>query len=355
MKILLRYLGVRLAFGWLLVFLVLTALFSIMELVGQLDDIGAGRYQIVDAFLYVAYTLPGRALDLAAVSSLLGGVVALGTLAKGNELLALRACGFSVFRIARIALSAGAVIMLATLVLAQYVVPPLEQKAKVNRELALADVGTLLPTGGFWAIEDGHFINVGASAETGALADVSIYEFDEEGRPLSYVAASEAKIGENGLWVGRDVRQLLFLGPRVLDREITILPLGVFLSSKQVDILSITPAMLSLDGLYKYIGSLRARGQNADQYVLELWQKVTLPLKVGAMIFFALPFVFGPAREASPGRRVTLCAVIGISYYYFDQALGYAGLLLGIHPACTTLLPLAIILLMSTWLLLRVT
>ena len=73
-----------------------------------------------------------------------------------------------------------------------------------------------------------------------------------------------------------------------------------------------------------------------------------------AMIFFSLPFAFGHAREANPGRRISLGAVVGISYYYFDQALGYTGLLLGLHPAFTTLLPLAIITLMASWLLFRV-
>ncbi len=102
MRMLARYISFRLAFGWLLVFLIMTALFSFLELVGQLDDIGEGSYQAKDAFLYVAYTLPGRVLGLAAVSSLLGGIVGLGTLANTDELLAMRACGFSVFRIARV-------------------------------------------------------------------------------------------------------------------------------------------------------------------------------------------------------------------------------------------------------------
>ena len=108
------------------------------------------------------------------------------------------------------------------------------------------------------------------------------------------------------------------------------------------------------DELYQYIQVLQNRGQNTDQFVLALWQKMTLPFKVGAMLFFSLPFVFGAAREANPGRRVTLGAIVGISYYYFDQALGYTGLLLGIHAAFTTLLPLAIIVLIAFWLLFRV-
>jgi len=63
MKLLHRYIGLRLIFGWLLVLLILTALFSILELVGQLDDIGEGSYQVRDAFIYVAYTYPGRVLN----------------------------------------------------------------------------------------------------------------------------------------------------------------------------------------------------------------------------------------------------------------------------------------------------
>ncbi len=354
MNILCRYIGVRLAFGWLLVFLVLTALFSILELVGQLDDIGEGSYQLGDAFRYVAYTLPGRGLNLAAVSSLLGSIVALGSLATGNELMAMRACGYSVFRIARVVLSAGAPLMLGVLLMAQYVVPPLEQQAKFHRELALSEAGTMLPTGGFWTRDNNRFVNVRASTAGGGLADVSVYEFDREGKPTGYVAAREAAIGRDGQWVGRQVRQITFADRQILDRQIATLEMGVFLNTRQVDILRITPAMLPLDKLYRYILALREGGQNADPYVLALWQKTTLPLKMGAMMLFSLPFVFGSTREANLGRKVTLGAIVGISYYYFDQALGYTGLLLGLHPAFTTLLPLVIIISMAMWFLLRV-
>jgi lipopolysaccharide export system permease protein len=350
-----RYITARLAFGWLLVFLTMTALFSFLELVSQLDDIGKGSYQTIDAFLYVAYTLPGRVLGLAAVSSLLGAIVGLGTLANTDELLAMRSCGISVFRVARVLLSAGSVIIIGVLLLTQFVVPPLEQKAKINRELALSEEGSLLSSGGFWTRDSNNrFINVRSSAAGVGLADVSIYEFDDQGKPISYVGAAKTEIGKDGQWVGHDARQINFSDKLITDQVEPSLALDVFLNTRQINILSITPAMLSLDELYQYIQVLRERGQNTEQFVLALWQKTTLPLKVGAMLFFSLPFVFGTAREVNPGRRVTLGAIAGISYYYFDQALGYMGLLLGVHPAFTTLLPLAIIILIATWLLFRV-
>ena len=354
MRILTRYISRRLAFGWLLVFFIMTALFSFLELVGQLDDVGEGSYQVKDAFMYVAYTMPGRVISLAAVSSLMGGIIALGTLANSDELLAMRSCGFSVFRIARVVLISGSVIMLGVLLLAQFVVPSLEQKAKINRELAISGEGVLLSRGGFWTRDNNRFINVRSSSSGAGLADVSVYEFNELGKPVRCVTSEEAEILKNGEWLGRDVRQITFSDGNVSDQLRPSQDLGVLLNRKQADILSITPDMLSLDKLYQYIQLLEKRGQDADQYVLALWQKAALPLKVGAMIFFSLPFAFGPAREANPGRRVTLGAIVGISYYYFDQALGFTGLLLGLHPAFTTLLPLAIITLMASWLLLRV-
>jgi lipopolysaccharide export system permease protein len=354
MKILFRYIGIRLGWGWLLVFLTLTALFSILELVGQLDDIGQGRYQIRDAFMYVIYTLPGRALNLAAVSSLLGSIVALGSLAKGDELLAMRTCGVSVFRIARMVLGAGVVLMLGVLILAQFVVPPLEQRAKVRREVALADLGTLLPEGGFWTRDNNRFINVRSYAFDKGLDDLSVYEFDGQGKPVSFISARGAEIGPDGRWICQDVRKVTFLDQGVDDRSIPTLTLDVFLNTKQVDVLSVTPQMFSISALYRYIQVLQSRGQNTDQYVLSLWQKMTLPLKLAAMIFFSLPFVFGSAREVRSGRRITLGTIVGISYYYFDQALGYLGLLFGLHPAFTTLLPLGLIVLLAVWLLRRV-
>jgi len=354
MRILTRYISLRLAFGWLLVFFIMTALFSFLELVGQLDDVGEGSYRMKDAFMYVAYTLPGRVISLAAVSSLVGGIIALGTLANSDELLAMRACGFSVLRIARVVLSSGIVIMLGVLLLAQFVVPSLEQKAKINRELAISGEGMLLSKGGFWTRDKNRFINVRSSSSGAGLADVSVYEFNEQGVPVKCVTSEETEILGKREWLGRNVRQITFSGSTVSGERRSSQELGVLLNRKQADILSITPDMLSLDKLYQYIQLMKKRGQDVDQYVLALWQKVTLPLKVGAMIFFSLPFAFGPAREANPGRRVTLGAIVGISYYYFDQALGYTGLLIGLHPAFTTLLPLAIITLLASWLLLRV-
>ena len=129
------------------------------------------------------------------------------------------------------------------------------------------------------------------------------------------------------------------------------------LLDEYLEVISVAPGDYPADGAYDVtifdgMAPTLAPGTGHVLYLNPL--EGTLPFKVGAMLFFSLPFVFGAAREANPGRRVTLGAIVGISYYYFDQAPGYTGLLLGIHTAFTTLLPLAIIVLIAFWLLFRV-
>ena len=61
-------------------------LFSLFELLSQLDEVGKGSYQMSDAFIFVALTLPKRLLDLMPISTLLGGIIALGLLADHGNL-----------------------------------------------------------------------------------------------------------------------------------------------------------------------------------------------------------------------------------------------------------------------------
>jgi len=146
MKTLDRYIGSRFIWGFLLVMLILVFLFSFLELVVQLDDVGKGNYQVLDCFLFVALTLPTRILDLVSLSALLGSILALGMLADRGELVAMRAAGLSVGRICVSVLAAGGLLMMLTGIVAEFVAPPLEQQARTRRSLAISGSPTMLLT-----------------------------------------------------------------------------------------------------------------------------------------------------------------------------------------------------------------
>jgi lipopolysaccharide export system permease protein len=337
-KIIDRYLARSFLRGWLIVNLILAGLFSFLELAKQLDDIGEGRYNLTDALLYVALTLPGRMIELAPASALLGSIIALGLLGRNLELIALRASGISIQRVGW-AFARPAVLTLLVLLLgAQFVIPTLEQTAWTLRETELTESGTILPRGGFWTRDGKRFINLRTERNDGTHS-VDIYEFDDSGKLADYLHARETQIGSEGNWELHDVQQKMITERGILGSEMPQLILPDLLTREQAAVLALPPETLSLSELFSMITNLEKREQNAGRYRLALWQKLSLPLMTVAMIMVSLPFVCGTFRSAGLGWRIMVGAIIGVAFFFLNQILGYTGLILQISPAWTTLFP----------------
>jgi lipopolysaccharide export system permease protein len=338
-----RYVARSFLRGWLSVNLVFAGLFSFLELARQLDDVGEGSYRMADALLYVVLTLPGRMLDLAPPSALLGSILGLGLLAKHQELLALQSFGISIQRIGWTVVRPAVLVLLVLLLGAEFVIPTLEQTAWTRRETALSESGKILPRGGFWARDGNRFINLRTARGDGSQ-ELDLYSFDTKGRLTGYTHAREAEIGDDGSWLLRDVRRKEFTPQGSRGRHMARFVIPHLLSREQAAVLALPPQALSLSDLIGFIASLEKRGQNADRYRLTLWQKFSLPVMTAAMIIFSLPFAFGPARHAALGWRIMVGAIVGVAFFFLDQVLGYTGLILRISPIWTTLVPALLVL-----------
>ena len=112
MKKLDLYIGSSILWSLALVVTILVVIFSFLEFVSQLDDVGKGNYQLKDVLLFIGLTLPRRILDMMPISTLLGSIVALGLLADHGELLAMQAGGMSVRRICWSVFALGTLLIL---------------------------------------------------------------------------------------------------------------------------------------------------------------------------------------------------------------------------------------------------
>jgi lipopolysaccharide export system permease protein len=353
MKIIERYIALHTLYGVLVVLSLFAILFSFMELLSQINDVGKGNYQLLDAFVFVAATLPKRIVDLLPICILLGSIIALGVLADRFELIAMQASGISAQRISWSVLSAGVVLMLAAFMLAEFVAPPLDQRARIRRSQAIYGKGIMLTKGGFWTRHGNSFIHVGNTLSDKLAADVDIFEHDDQGRLRLFRHAREANISDDSQWLLDGVEQKTFsdLGIKAqLQQRQTI---DAFLSAEQVGILELPPDSLSISDLYGYVRGLKQRGQNAERYALSFWQKISLPLTNLSMMLVALTFIFGHRREITAGRRIMLATTVGVVLYLLNQITGHLGLLLNLHPALTTIGPVLVIFSLSLWLLRR--
>ena len=99
---------------------------------------------------------------------------------------------------------------------------------------------------------------------------------------------------------------------------------------------------------------LRDNRQDSAPYELALWGKLMAPLATGVMIFLAIPFVFGPLRSVGMGQRVLVGALVGIGFHIMNQTFQQLGLVYGLSPVLSAVLPTGLFLALGIWMMRRV-
>jgi len=354
MTILDRYIGLALARSTLLVILILLPLLALLDLVRQLDEIGTGSYGLLDALIYEALLLPTYLLSLVPFTALLGTSIALGGLAHNNELTVMRASGISIQRIGLATLKSGALFILFTFLVMEWVAPPLHQQAIQRQSLALSAGELLIEEHGTWIHQGNRFINIRNKHEGQTLADIHIFEFDPENPQLKlYLHADRAEMKDRQQWLYRNLIVKNYQGEQVATHYEAERAQDSFLTEKQLSVMEQPINSLSPTGLYQYIKYLRASEQAAERFEMVFWQKATLPIAVIIMMLCSFPFVFGSQRSSSTGKRIVLATITGFAFQLLSQSSVNLGLLLDINPLLTTLAPIIAFLLLGVALMRR--
>lgn len=332
----------------------LTALFSLLELVDQLHDVGTGRYRLIDAIAYVLLTAPARVLQLMPVSMLLATLFALGGLASHQELTVMRAAGVSALRIIGAVFRLAGPVIVVLFLAAQFVIPRAERLAQTERASRLAASSTPLRTdNSFWVQGDDTYVNVRRFDHGNVPADVNIYEFGTNGRLTTFIHAGRADVRRDGTWVLSDVLRKRYDDSGSETDSLAVLSWHSFLRPRQVALLILPPESMPPIALYQYVSDLERRHQPPARYAQELWAKIDIPLAMAAMILIAAPFVFGAMRAQGTGQRVMIGAMIGVVFSLVQQITSYLGLLWHLDPALAATMPSLLVIALALWLLRR--
>ena len=111
--------------GTALVALALVAVASVIEFVGQLDDVGLASYGLTEALLFVALRIPRKIFDVLPAAALLGALLSLGNLAVHRELVVMRTSGVSQYRLLASIGFAGFILLIVMLLLGESMAPSL--------------------------------------------------------------------------------------------------------------------------------------------------------------------------------------------------------------------------------------
>lgn len=330
------------------VLLVLGGLDLLFTAVDELTDTNE-RYGSAAALQYVLLTFPWHVYELLPMVSLIGALVGLGLLATGNELVVMQASGVSVGRIVLAVMKPTLLVMIAGVLLGEYVAPVFELRAEVGKAVASGEqVG--LSGYGHWERDDNTFLHFIAMEADGGLHGVSLLEFDEQQRIVRSLEATRAAYfgataSGQAEWVLEQGRELAFVhgaDGRVssTQRIFISLPQTLDLTPDVLRVLIVAPDEMSMRDLWRHAGRFERQGQDASPYYLAFWKKVLQPLTTALLVLVAISFIFGPLREATMGSRVFTAICFGLGFTILQRLTHNIALVYQLQPLLAVALPL---------------
>lgn len=350
MSRMLRYLIAAVIGGALGALLVLLSLDLVFVFIDESDDIGDGSYGLGKALAYILLSAPYRAYQMLPMATLIGSLMTLGGLAARNELIAMRAAGFSSLAMVRAVAVGGLILALTAAAAGEWLVPPAESLAHELRNTALnkpVRSGT-----GFWLRDGDRFVRVARAISDQRLEGVQIFQLGESQR-LGGVTAAAAANYAGDAWMLEGVTDTRFTEQGVQVERLESLVWELELEPRVLDAVVVDPQTLPLRELYHYVDFLDRSGLESESYALAFWVKLATPLATIAMLLLTVPLVFGQVRSASVGERIFVGVLIGLVFFLGNRLLNHAGLIYGLPPAVSALLPTAVVFAVATVAILR--
>jgi len=347
-------------FGVLLLsFVGMTHVFTFFELLGDILRHGIPMSRVAT---YHFFLTPKLIYDFAPMAVLVAILVTFGLLSKTNEVIAMKACGVSIYRLSVPILLTGALLSGLLFAFDYYVVPEanLIQDA-IRNEIKGRPVQTYLRPDRKWIFGKGKWIYYYKhfDATANVMVNVSVYELDRERFRLKRHIYAENARWEPSIhrWVFQNGWYRDFQGIRVAKMEdfqgstATFPeldePPSYFLKEVKQD------KQMNFHQLRAYIAELQQSGFDTVRLQVQYQKKFAVPLFVVIMALISTPFAFfaGNRGAMTPvGISLGIAICYGAVSQLFEQ-MGHVGQL---PPELAAWSPDAIFSLAGAYFLMRV-
>lgn len=341
MKILTGYIVKEILKGSMVAMLILVTLVNLFTFRDQLKKLGEGSYNLQEIILYVTLTTPKVFFELMPSAALLGSLFVLGAMANNREVVAMRAAGVSLLSLVKSVLTAGGVLVLISFAVGELVAPISEKSANIIKIEARNGTQQAVWQSfyGFWLRDGNTFVNVKEIEGDGDLADVSIYQLDEQNRLEKFSHADSARHAGKNNWLLENVRETEIFPKQVTSESMDKKTWMSSISPDLLDIVVLDPHNMSLYDLAMYIQFLKKNSQKSQTYEFAFWGRLVNPLITLVMLLVSVPFVIKLQKAQSAGFRILIGVIFGIGFMIFDKMTGHLGVIYNLNPIVMAFLP----------------
>jgi len=356
-RILDTYVGLLYLRVFALTFLGLLGIFYIATFIDLSDKLFKGQATGTQLVLFLWYSSPQFVYYLLPLSALVSTLITIGLLTKSSELIVMRACGISLYRVAVPVITLGFVWSGALFGLEESILAQSNRQAEQLKHIMRGgSPRTFDVMNRQWiASEDGKLYHYTYfDPRLNLLNGLSIYEFDDLGWRIKKRTQVNQAQYQNGKWEADKGWMRTFDGKTdssvytpFAKQSLPLEPVSYF-ATEQPD-----AERMSFSDLKRYIGSLRTSGFDVVPYTVALHRKVSFPFVAVVMTLIGVPFA------VTTGRRGALYGIgIGIALaicywglFILFTAIGAAGML---TPVLAAWAPNVLFMTVASYLLLTV-
>lgn len=331
MSLLFRHLSREIYMSIGLVFFALIALFSFMDFIHELGEMGKGDYHLGYVLLFVVLIIPGHIYELFPVAVLVGTILALVQMAASSELTVYRCSGVSPQKMVGILFLISLPLILTSIVLGEWVVPPSDSMAqRLSLQARKGQVALQEFRSGVWVKDEHSFVNVKSvmlDESLSNLSEVDIYRFDEKHHLTAITNAKRASFISEGRWQLDEVSETKFSKEGVSIRTQPRTEWRSSLHPSIFSVLLVVPEQMSAVELYQYSQHLKDNSQKSARYEIAMWNKLAYPLTLLVMLLLALPFASYHRRSGGVGSMVFLGILMGLAFHVIGRLFASLGAL----------------------------
>jgi LPS export ABC transporter permease LptG/LPS export ABC transporter permease LptF len=287
---------------------------------------GAGTWTML--WTYLAYATPQYFYYIIPLSVLLATLITVAMLTKNSELVVMKACGISLYRVAMPMVGAGILAGATIFVLEQTVLGPANRQAEaIKYVLKGGRIEMFGVLNRRWVMgDDGDIYHYSYyDPQTRRFSGLWIYEFNADMTRLTRrTFAQRAAFVKDATWQVEDGWTRVF--PDSGDARPfepfkqtvkTLAPASLFTTE------SPDPDFMSYTQLRAYTERLRASGLDVVRQQVALWRKISFPFVTLIMTLLAVPFAVTIGRS---GAMAGIGVAIGIAIVYWTTISVFAAM-----------------------------
>ncbi len=314
-------------------FVVLILIFTVFDL---LKDILSHNISWFTVGAYLINLTPSMIYQIAPLAALIAVLVTFGVLNRNSEIIAMKACGISLYRLVIPIVSIAAILSVSLFLFDQYYLPYANRKQEALRNIIKGKPAqTVLRPEQNWIFGQPHpgepdriFYYQFFDRNRNEFANLSLFEFDPTTFALSRRIFAARAVWDDGTGTWR------FLNG--WQRDIAGANVQEYRQFKQTSFAEIhedpdyfkkedrQAQEMNFGQLDHYIGDLRQSGFDTMRLRVELWHKLAYPLVAIIMAVLAIPFALSMGRRGSL-TGIAVAIAVALAYWVVDSLFGAMG------------------------------